>query len=442
MAMFETLTQRLQGVFQNLGRRGKLRPEDVDQALREIRLALLEADVHYQVVKDILARVREQAVGESVSRALNPAQQVIRVLNKELVSALGEPGRLALSGPSPRGVMLVGLQGSGKTTTAAKLARKLRSQGERVHLIAADPYRPAAIDQLIVLGKELDVPVFADARMTALEASLAGLEAASRSGATVAIFDTAGRSQLDDTLMDELRAIRDQVHPIEILLVADAMTGQEAVNIARGFKQTLELTGLILTKMDGDARGGAAISMRSVSGVPIKFIGTGEAHDALEAFEPDRLASRIIGMGDVMSLIEKAESVLDVEQAEEQVARLTKGTFTLEDYASQLAQVRKMGPIGQIMEMLPAGMTGMAGQVDNDLAERQLVHTQAIIQSMTRRERKRPDILNGSRKRRIASGSGTTVQEVNQLLRTYKQMKKLFKRMGKRGFKGLPPMMR
>jgi signal recognition particle subunit SRP54 len=436
--MFESLTTRLQAVFRDLGRRGRLRPADVDDALREIRLALLGADVHYQVVKRLLERVQERALSEDVARALKPSQQVLLIIHQELVAVLGEPTLLDLSGTTPRAIMLVGLQGSGKTTTAAKLARLLRGRGERVWLVAADPYRPAAVDQLVVLGNEIDVPVFTDSKLAPPELCRVGLEAAAKAGASALILDTAGRSQLDQPLMVELQTIRDRIRPVEIILVADAMTGQEAVNIALGFQEALDLTGMILTKMDGDARGGAAISMRSVTGVPIKFIGVGEARDDLEVFEPDRLASRILGMGDVSGLVEKATMAFDQEQTEQQVARMLKGDFTLEDFAEQLMMVRSMGPIGRLLDMLPTGFGGVDVQLEDDRAERQLVHTQAIIQSMTPGERRKPEILNASRKRRIASGSGTSVQEVNQLLRQYRQMQRMFKQVGKRGMKGLP----
>jgi signal recognition particle subunit SRP54 len=436
--MFETLTERLHNVFSNLSRRGKLRPEDVDGALQEIRLALLEADVHYQVVKDFLETVREEALGVEVSRSLNPAQQVVGIINRELINTLGEPAPLTLVGEKPRAIMLVGLQGSGKTTTAAKLARWLRGRGERVWMVAADPRRPAAADQLKVLGDEISVPVFFDPDLSPPNLCLDGKTEAFKGGASVVILDTAGRSQLDKPMMDELRDIRDAIDPVEILLVADAMTGQEALRIAQGFQEPLGLTGMILSKMDGDARGGAAISMRVVTGVPIKFIGTGEARDALEAFDPNRLASRILGMGDLRGLFEKAESSLDIEQASQQTARLLEGEFTLEDFAEQLAMMRGMGPLGKLLEMLPAGLGGAALQVDGDVAERQLIRTQAIIQSMTLNERRKPELLNASRKRRIASGSGTTVQEVNQLLRQFKQMRRMFKKAGKRGLTGLP----
>jgi signal recognition particle subunit SRP54 len=440
--MFETLTERLQGVFQNLSRRGTLREPDVDEALREIRLALLEADVHYAVVKDLLTIVKERSLSSEVSKALKPSQQVIKILHEEMIVALGDPARLTLTGPAPRVLMLVGLQGSGKTTTAAKLAKWLRSKGERVWMVAADPYRPAASDQLKILGEKLDVPVFSNPSLSPPDLCVAGVENGSKGGATVVILDTAGRSQIDPDMMSELQAVKDRVTPIETILIADAMTGQEAVNIALGFHESVGLTGLILSKMDGDARGGAAISMHSVTGVSIKFIGSGESLEALEPFEPDRLASRILGMGDMMSLIEKAEEIYEQESAEEQVGKLLSGEFTLEDFSEQLAQMQRMGPMNKILELLPSGFGGMASQIDGQAAEKQLIRSKAIIQSMTPQERGKPDILNGKRRRRIAAGSGTTVQEVNQLLRSYKQMKKMFKMVGKKGLKGLPPGIR
>ena len=440
--MFEALTERLQQVFRGLGRHGKLRPEDVDAALREVRLALLDADVHYQVVKDLLERVRERALSEEVAKALNPGQQVIRILHAELLALLGDPGRLALTGPTPRAVLLLGLQGSGKTTTAAKLARWLRSRGERVAMIAADPYRPAAVEQLSQLGAEIGVPVFHSPGLSPVETCLAGMESAARGGASVVLIDSAGRSQLDGEMMAEVEAIADRLRPVEALLVADAMTGQEAVNVARGFQGRVRLTGLILTKMDGDARGGAAISMRSVTGLPIKFLGTGEAREALETFEPDRMASRILGMGDVVGLIEKAQEAFDQHEAQTATARLMKGEFSLEDFAEQLAQMRKMGPLAKVLEMLPAGLAGAGRNVDGEAAEQQLRRTQAILSSMTRGERRAPDVLNGSRKRRIAAGSGTSVQEINQLLRQYQQMRKLYKQVGKRGLGSLGSRLR
>ena len=436
--MFENLTDRLNGVFKQLSRRGKLSEKDVDAAMREVRLALLEADVHYSVVKDFVARVRERAVGQEVSKALNPAQQVIKIVNEELIATLGEPERMNLSGPKPRMIMLVGLQGSGKTTAAGKLARMLRSQGERVMLVAADPYRPAAVTQLETLGQSLNVPVFTEPGVAppdlAAHASTKGVIG----GYTVLILDTAGRSQLDDELMAELRAISSKVAPTEVLLVVDSMIGQEAVNIATGFRDSVHLTGLILTKVDGDARGGAAISIRSVTGVPIKFLGTGEGLDAIEVFDPERLSSRILGMGDMLGLIERAEATLDEQTARDQAERLMSGEFTLEDFAEQLRQVRKMGPINQLMGMLPGGMGQIANQVDPQDAEKQLKRTEAIISSMTRGERRNPKVLNASRRRRIASGSGTEVQDVNRLLKQFKQAQKMFKTLNKSGMRGMP----
>ena len=436
--MFENLTDRLNGVFKQLSRRGKLSEKDVDAAMREVRLALLEADVHYSVVKDFVARVRERAVGQEVSKALNPAQQVIKIVNEELIATLGEPERLNLSGPKPRMIMLVGLQGSGKTTAAGKLARMLRSQGERVMLVAADPYRPAAVTQLETLGQSLNVPVFTEPGVAppdlAAHASTKGVIG----GFTVLILDTAGRSQLDDELMAELRAISSKVAPTEVLLVVDSMIGQEAVNIATGFRDSVHLTGLILTKVDGDARGGAAISIRSVTGVPIKFLGTGEGLEAIEVFDPERLSSRILGMGDMLGLIERAEATLDEQTARDQAERLMSGEFTLEDFAEQLRQVRKMGPINQLMGMLPGGMGQIANQVDPQDAEKQLKRTEAIISSMTRGERRNPKVLNASRRRRIASGSGTEVQDVNRLLKQFKQAQKMFKTLNKSGMRGMP----
>ncbi len=435
--MFETLTERLNQVFSQLKRRGKLSERDVDAAMREVRLALLEADVHYKVVKDFVARVRARAVGHEVSRALNPAQQVIKIVHEELIATLGEPAPLALSGPKPRSIMLVGLQGSGKTTTAAKLARFLRKQGERVMLVAADPYRPAAVQQLQTLGKQLDIPVFYEEGVAPPDLAVHAQKKAAAGGFSVMILDTAGRSQLDDALMDEIRAIADRIHPAEVLLVVDAMIGQEAIHVASGFKEAVPLTGLIFTKMDGDARGGAAISVRSVTGVPIKFLGTGEQLDALEAFDPGRLASRILGMGDIIGLIERAEEALDEEEAARQAERMLSGNFTLEDFAQQLRQLRKLGPLGQLLDMLPGQLGQAARQISPQEAEKQLKITEAILNSMTPEERRNPNILNASRRRRIARGSGTTVQDVNQLMKQYRQMRRMFKTLKKTGFRGL-----
>jgi signal recognition particle subunit SRP54 len=436
--VFENLTERLNNVFTQLRRRGKLSAADVDTAMREVRLALLEADVNYGVVKDFIGRVRERSVGAEVSKALNPAQMVIKIVNEELINTLGAPERLNLTGSHPYSIVLAGLQGSGKTTMAGKLARLLRSQGERVMLVAADPYRPAAVKQLETLGEKLNIPVFFESGVKPPDLAAHALDKAQRGGNTVLILDTAGRSQLDDELMDELTAIDKKIHPVETLLVVDSMIGQEAVNIAKGFRQAIPLTGLILTKMDGDARGGAAISIRSVTGVPIKFLGTGEAMDALEVYDPGRLASRILGMGDVLGLIEKAEAVFDQEQAQKDAQRLLAGEFSLEDFANQLRQVRKMGPIAQVLEMLPGGMGQLARQIDPQDAERQLKMTEAIISSMTKEERHHPNVLNGSRRRRIASGSGTQVQDVNRLIKQYLEAQRMFKNIKKSGMRGMP----
>lgn len=438
--MFENLTERLNNVFTQLRRRGKLSAADVDTAMREVRLALLEADVNYGVVKDFITRVRERSIGAEVAKALNPAQMVIKIVNEELINTLGASEHLSLSGTRPCTIMLVGLQGSGKTTAAGKLARLLRSQGERVMLVAADPYRPAAVKQLETLGEKLGLPVFSEAGVKPPDLAAHALDKAQRGGNTVLILDTAGRSQLDRELMDELTAIDEKVHPVETLLVVDSMIGQESVNIAKGFREAIALTGLVLTKMDGDSRGGAAISIRTVTGVPIKFIGTGEALDALEVFDPSRLASRILGMGDMLGLIEKAEAAFDQEQAQKDAERLLAGDFSLEDFANQLRQVRKMGPIAQVLEMLPGGMGQLARQIDPKDAERQLKKTEAIISSMTNQERRRPDVLNASRRRRIASGSGTQVQDVNQLIKQYREAQRMFKNIKKSGMRGMPRM--
>jgi signal recognition particle subunit SRP54 len=436
--MFESLTDRLNVVFENLRRHGKLTEEDVDRAMREVRLALLEADVNYTVVKDFVSRVRERSIGQEVSRALNPAQQVIKIVNEELIATLGEPERLNLSGPRPRTIMLVGLQGSGKTTAAGKIARQLKSQGERVLLVACDPYRPAAVRQLETLGERLAIPVHFEQGVPPPELAYRAVDKAQKGGFSVVILDTAGRSQLDDQLMEELRAITSRVNPAEVLLVVDAMIGQEAVNIAKGFRNPVSLSGLVLTKMDGDARGGAAISIRSVTGVPIKFLGTGEGLDALEVYDPGRLSSRILGMGDMIGLIERAESAMDQETARKQAEKMMAGEFTLEDFAEQLRQVRRMGPIGQLMDMLPGGMGQMARSVSPQDAEKQIKMTEAIVNSMTRAERRRPEILNGSRRRRIAAGSGTQVQDVNRLMKQFREMQRMFKTMKKSGKRGLP----
>jgi len=438
--LFENLTGRLNDIFQQLRRRGKLSAADVDAVLHEVRLALLEADVNYAVVKDFIAHVRERAVGSEVSQALNPAQQVIKIVHEELIKTLGEPQKLNLSGAKPVAVMLVGLQGSGKTTAAAKLARKLRAEGERVLLVAGDPYRPAAVKQLQTLGEKIGVEVIADITLKPPELADRAFDKAQKGGFTVLLVDTAGRSQLDQPLMDELQAIGKKVKLSETLLVVDAMVGQEALHIAEGFRDTIKITGLIMTKMDGDARGGAAISVRSVTGVPIKYLGTGEGVEALETYDPGRLASRILGMGDMIGLIEKAEAAFDQKTQQEQADRMLKGQFTLEDYSQQLKQLRKMGSLQQVMDMLPGGMGQAAKNVSPDEAEAQLRRTEAIINSMTIRERRNPDLLNASRRRRIASGSGTDVQDVNRMIKQFRDAQRLIKTLQKTGGRGLSRM--
>jgi signal recognition particle subunit SRP54 len=436
--MFEQLTDRLDGIFHALRRRGKLSDKDVDGAMREIRLALLEADVQYAVVRDFVSRVKERAVGQEVSKALNPGQQVVKIVHDELIALLGEPAPLVSSPDSPLVILIAGLQGSGKTTAAGKLARHLKKRGEQVLLVAADPYRPAAAEQLSILGKELAVPVLADPSLDPPRLAERALKEAQVEGKSIVILDTAGRSQIDPGLMDELGAVQQAAKAQEILLVVDAMIGQEAVNIAQGFHQTVPITGLIMSKMDGDARGGAAISIRAVTGVPIKFLGTGERLDALESFDPSRLASRILGMGDVIGLIERAEESLSLESAQVQTERMLSGEFTLEDFSQQISQVLKMGPMGKIMGMLPGEFGKMSQSIDPQAAEKQVRISQAIIQSMTPAERQNPKVLNASRRKRIATGSGTQVYDVNQLIKQYRDAKRLMKELKKSGLGKLP----
>ncbi len=435
--MFESLTEKLQGVFDKLGKRGKLSEADVDAALREVRLALLEADVNFKVVKDFIGRVKERAVGHEVMRSLTPAQQVIKIVHQELIATLGEPTRLDLSGPTPHVVMLVGLQGSGKTTTAAKLAVKLRKAGQRPLLVAADTYRPAAVTQLEVLGKQVDVPVHSEGTKPSPPRICANaLKRARESAYSIVLMDTAGRLHVDDDMMRELEEIKARTSPQEVLLVADAMTGQDAVRVANEFHGRLGLTGLILTKVDGDARGGAAISMRAVTGVPIKYLAVGEKTDALEDFHPDRLASRILGMGDVLTLIEKAQTSLDEEQAMGMAKKMVKGEFDLEDFLQQLQQVKKLGPLSQLLDMIP-GLSQATKEITPEITDGQMKVIEAIINSMTRQERHDPRIINAGRKRRIARGSGTTVQEVNALLSQFRQSQRLMKQLGGGRGKGL-----
>lgn len=441
--MFETLTGRLNQVFDQLRRRGKLSEADVDAAMKEVRLALIEADVHFSVVKTFIAKVRERAIGAEVSKALNPGQQIIKIVNEELIATLGEPAPLNLTGPKPRVIMMVGLQGAGKTTAAGKLARLMKSKGERILLVAGDPYRPAAVKQLQQLGERLDVEVEADTSITPPQLAKRALDKAEKGGFTLVIVDTAGRSQMDADLMDELKAIHANVKPVDTLLVIDSMIGQEALNIAQGFKNTIDLTGLILTKMDGDSRGGAAISIRSVTGVPIKFIGTGEKLDALETYDPSRLSSRILGMGDMIGLIEKAEAAFqdgDSAAMEKQAQKMMRGQFSLEDWLDQMKQMKKMGPLSQIMEMLPGQMGQAARGIDPTVVEKSFKQSEAIINSMTLKERRDPDLLNASRRRRIAAGAGMDVQDVNKLIKQFREAQKMMKMIQKTGGKGLGKM--
>lgn len=428
--MFESLGSRLQNTFDNLKRRGKLSEADVDAAMRDVRLALLEADVNFKVVKDFVKRVRERSVGQEVMRSLSPGQQVVKIVHEELITTLGEPGRLNLGMQSPAVIMLVGLQGAGKTTMAAKLALHLRKEGRRPLLVAADVYRPAAIDQLQTLGRQLDIPVYSEGT-EANPVNVAGnaVKHAVQNALTVVIIDTAGRLNIDEMKMDELRGIKKRVQPIETLLVADAMTGQESVRVASDFNEAVALSGLIMTKIDGDARGGAAISMREVTNVPLKFLGTGEKLADLEIFHPDRVAGRILGMGDVLTLIERAQEEMDQEEAARAGERLLAGEFDLNDFLKQMQQVKKMGPIGQLLEMIPGVKGSLPADVDLSGAEKDLKRIEAIISSMTMGERRNPKIIKASRKRRIAAGSGTTVQEVNMLLKQFRDMQSMMKQM-------------
>ena len=426
--MFEVLSEKLSKVFRLLSSKGKLGEKDIDEGLRQVRLALLEADVNFKVVKDFVARVRERSLGVEVQQSLNPAQQIIKIVNEELITTLGgEPGRLTATSQPPSVVMLVGLQGGGKTTTAAKLALHLKHSGQRSLLVAADTRRPAAIEQLVVLGKQLDIPVYSEApTVSSKDICKHALTKARALAVNWVIVDTAGRLHIDEMMMVELAQVKKELKPAEILLVVDAMTGQDAVRIAEEFNSRVDLTGLILTKMDGDARGGAALSIRWVSGVPIKFIGIGEKADALEPFYPDRLASRILGMGDVLTFIEKAEATFDKQQAEELKKKVQADSFNLSDFLSQLSAVKKMGPISQLVEMVP-GMSKLAGRLPEGTEEKQLKKIEAIILSMTPEERQNPNLIGGSRRRRIARGSGTSAQDVNQLLNQFRQMQKLMK---------------
>jgi signal recognition particle subunit SRP54 len=436
--MFENLSDRLAGVFKQLKGHGKLTEKNIEDGLKEVRLALLEADVHYRVVKQFIADVKARALGEEVMASLTPGQQVVKIVNEQLTELMGATNaELNLAGTHPVPLMLVGLQGSGKTTTAGKLAVNLRQQGRKPYLIPADVYRPAAIDQLQTLGRQIDVPVYPSAAdMDPVQICLQGRAAAHQAGCDTALIDTAGRLHIDEALMAELRRIRDALHPADILLVADAMTGQDAVNIAKAFDEALDIGGVVLTKMDGDARGGAALSIRAITGKPIKFVGVGEKLGALEVFHPDRMAGKILGMGDVLSLIEKAQAVVDDQQAARLEKKLRQNEFTLDDFRDQLLQVSKMGPLGDLLGMIPG--LGRHKQLKNlQVDEKELDHVVAIINSMTPEERRRYMIINGSRRKRIADGSGTSVQAVNRLLKNYGQMLKMMKKINKGGTRGL-----
>ena len=425
--MFDNLSDRLRKTLGDLTGRGRVSEADVDSAVREIRLALLEADVNFKVVKDFVARVRERAVGAEILGSLTAGQQVVKIVNEELVALLGAGDRTFHMTGNPAVIALVGLQGSGKTTSAAKLARYLVKQGRRPLLVAADPYRPAAADQLETLATSLDLPTYrAPVGTSVVDIARGGIDAARRLVRDVVILDTAGRLTIDTELMAEIGAVSEAVKPVETLLVVDAMTGQEAVAVAQAFKEAVPLTGLILTKIDGDARGGAALSISAVTGLAVKFMGTGEKTDALEVFHPDRLAGRILGMGDVMTLVERAQEHVDATQAAKMEEKLRKSQFTLEDFLEQIQQVQKMGPMGQLMSMIP-GMGGMAKDAQDAVDRGDLKRVEAIIRAMTPRERRDPAVLNGSRRRRIAAGSGTGLTDVNRLIKQHAELQKLMK---------------
>jgi signal recognition particle subunit SRP54 len=431
--MFEALSDRLTDIFQGLRSKGTLTERDVETAMREIRMSLLEADVNFKVVKEFVGRVKERSIGSDVLESLTPAQQVVKIVHEELLHVLGEPARLELPNVPPAIILLAGLQGAGKTTTAAKLANYLRKNGQFPLMAALDVYRPAAIDQLISLGKQLNIPVYSEGtKADPVKIAANAIAEARRNGNTVVILDTAGRLHINEEMMQELRQIEARVQPHETLLVADAMTGQDAVHAAEEFHRSVKLTGLILTKMDGDARGGAALSIRHVTGIPIKFLATGEKSDALDLFHPDRLAQRILGMGDVLSLIERTEAAFSQEQQERMEKKMRRAEFDLEDFLQTMGTIKKMGPLANIMEMIP-GMRGalrQAGGMPN-LDDKHFKRIEAMITSMTKDERRNPGLIDGSRRKRIARGSGTTVQEVNELLKGFTEMRKMMKQLTK-----------
>ena len=431
--MFENLTDKLTGIFNRLSSKGRLTEKDIDEALAQVRRSLLEADVNFRVARDFVAKVKERSLGTDVRESLTPGQQVVKIVHEELTEILsGGDHRLTPSSQLPSVLMLVGLQGSGKTTTAAKLALQLRRQGHSSILVAADLRRPAAISQLQTLGRQLDVPVYSEEPQSTTVSQVVknGVDRARQQGLTWAIIDTGGRLHIDDELMQELEEAKAVAQPHETLLVVDAMTGQDAVNAAQEFNDRVGLTGLVMTKMDGDARGGAALSVTRVTGVPIKFMGVGERSDGLEAYHPDRLASRILAMGDVLTLIEKAQEAVDEKQAKELERKFRQATFDLEDFLEQIQSVKKMGSLSQIMEMIP-GMSNMSRKMPADFDDDQIKRVEAIIRSMTLEERRRPDILNGSRRRRIARGSGTTPQDINRLMNQFKQTQKLMRQFSR-----------
>ena len=437
--MFQNLTEKLANAFKKFRNKGKLTEADVKEGMREVKLALLEADVNFKVVKEFIKSVTERAVGSDVLESLLPAQQIVKIVNEELIKLMGsETPKINISPKPPTVIMMVGLQGAGKTTHTGKIANLYKQKSKNPLLVACDVYRPAAVDQLKIVGESVNVPVFSlGTKISPVEIAKAGIEHAKKNGNDMVLIDTAGRLHIDEQLMKELVNIKNATNPTEILLVVDAMTGQDAVNVAKSFNDLLDITGVVMTKMDGDTRGGAALSVKYITGKPIKFIGTGEKLDAIEVFHPDRMASRILGMGDILSLIEKAEAAYDAKNALEMEKKIREQTFTLDDFLNQMNQLKKMGSLDQLAGMLPGVKAGSLK--DAQIDEKQMARTEAIILSMTKAERNKPDIINGSRRKRIANGSGTSVEEVNRLLKQFDQMKKLMKQftgMGKRRFGG------